>query len=744
MNDHLQPPSDLALEALTRSGSDAAWAELRARHVDAVAALARSRSPRRSAATAGTVFDELRERIGAPAPTDGDPLPPIRPRAIGLLTGGTYGPAWSPPTPSDPGVDAGQPDRAELVELATAFRRLPTAWQAVLWHRWIERAPAAELTAILGRPAAEVVALEQTARRGLTDSYAEVMLAAAPEASCAPVIPLLGAYRRGALPETQRRVVDHHLAADGCDACRSRLGTIDHLPGIVPAALVPGLVGVDVDRYRQLLGVGGLALGTAALATRRTDRGRRRASVGAVAAIVLALLAAALFVRAPFGDLDSELADLLDRMSTTTTTTPASTTTSPGSTGPVAEALPNRIELVFPGAPQGAVYVPGGRALNLGISLSAPGPVYAGATGTIDAAITNHDSQDASVRFLVRSSPGVSFDRLVRGIGSCVGELEGGARCSLSLPAGATAEMSLRFAVDAEVPDRLVVVPSIRSEVLDVPVEFVPGLLVGQIGRGDLRTGGATLGSCAPSSNCPNGRRDASSAELDLPADATVERALLVWEGDRPDASWADTVGLIPAGSPTAVSVSSGNVPPPSGALTTGAGVGTSETQSESGFRSVADVTDLVRDAGGGTYTVVRAPSTDDPGDGSWTLTVLTEANAGPLRLFVVVRPGQIVVPDMPLELDIPIAGSSPPVTPQRPVGLALQAATSGSGVSRVTVNATPIGDGDALAGVGEAGGTVTYDLVIASTENTLTLVATTSADALRLASIALAADIVP
>jgi hypothetical protein len=65
-----------------------------------------------------------------------------------------------------------------------------------------------------------------------------------------------------------------------------------------------------------------------------------------------------------------------------------------------------------------------------------------------------------------------------------------------------------------------------------------------------------------------------------------------------------------------------------------------------------------------------------------------------------------------------------------------------------VTVNATPVGDGDAFADpfadVGEAGGTVTYDLVIASTENTLSLVATTSADALRLASIALAADIVP
>ncbi len=150
-----------------------------------------------------------------------------------------------------------------------------------------------------------------------------------------------------------------------------------------------------------------------------------------------------------------------------------------------------------------------------------------------------------------------------------------------------------------------------------------------------------------------------------------------------------------------------------------------------------------MRSAGGGTYTVVRAPSADEPGDGSWTLTVITEADAGPSRLFVVVRPEQLVVANAPFRVDIPIGGSAPPTTPQRPVELVLQAATSGSGTSQITVNGTPVGGADAFASVGEAGGTVTYDFDIASTENTLSLVATTSADALRLASIGLAADIV-
>ena len=191
--------------------------------------------------------------------------------------------------------------------------------------------------------------------------------------------------------------------------------------------------------------------------------------------------------------------------------------------------------------------------------------------------------------------------------------------------------------------------------------------------------------------------------------------------------------------------MSAGDLAPPSGALTTGAGVDTSETPDASGFRSVADVTDLVRAGGGGTYTVVRAPSGDDAGDGSWTMTVITESNAGLPRLFVVVRPDRAVTADMPLSVDIPIGGSVTPQTPRRPLSLLLQAATRGTGTSEVTVNgeAIAIGDGNAVSTVGAAA-TVIYDLEIDSTEDVLSLVASTSADALRLVSIGLAADIVP
>ena len=379
MNDHLQLPSDLALEAQTRAGSAAAWTELRDRHVDAIEALARVRSSRRTREAVDDVFSRLFQDITtAEQRPDDRPDAPTRPRAIGLLTGGAYGPERTMPTAT--GVDAApnsdsatdgqvvdEPssgqlsarlDQQELVDVATAFGRLPTMWQAVLWHRWVERAPAAELTAILGRPAAEVMALEQTAHRGLVDACAEVRLADVPDPLCVPIIPLLGAHRRGALPDAQRRAVDAHLEGSGepstgCTSCSRHLEVIDRLPEVAPIAVAPGLVGVGLDRYREVIGAGALAIGAAALAARRSDRERRFARVGAVAAVVVALLAAAFFVRAPFGDLDSELADLIDRV--TTTTVPADPTPDPDGPGTEPEALANRIELVFPGAPQGAV-----------------------------------------------------------------------------------------------------------------------------------------------------------------------------------------------------------------------------------------------------------------------------------------------------------------------------------------------------------------------------------------------------
>ena len=234
---------------------------------------------------------------------------------------------------------------------------------------------------------------------------------------------------------------------------------------------------------------------------------------------------------------------------------------------------------------------------------------------------------------------------------------------------------------------------------------------------------------------------------LDLPARAVVERALLVWEGDRSDAAWADGVGLIPPGSSTAVTVTASNIAALSGVLATGSGVATSATQGATGFRSIADVTDLVDAGAGGTYTVVRPPSTDESGEGSWTLVVITAALPGdpsPRRLVVVIRPDQGIVANDSLQVDVPIGGSDQPDTEQRLVALILQAATTGSGASRVTTDGGVDGSDEALDDIGLAGGTVTYDQQMASTKDVLSLEASTTADELRLSSIGLSADIVP
>ncbi len=85
MTEHFQLPSDIALEEQTRTGSEAAWNELSDRHRDAIDALARSRANRGVQHSVDSVFEELRAGIVAPQQRpDGQPQPPIRPRAVAL------------------------------------------------------------------------------------------------------------------------------------------------------------------------------------------------------------------------------------------------------------------------------------------------------------------------------------------------------------------------------------------------------------------------------------------------------------------------------------------------------------------------------------------------------------------------------------------------------------------------------------------------------------------------------------
>ena len=134
-----------------------------------------------------------------------------------------------------------------------------------------------------------------------------------------------------------------------------------------------------------------------------------------------------------------------------------------------------------------------------------------------------------------------------------------------------------------------------------------------------------------------------------------------------------------------------------------------------------------------------------------------TEAPPGdptPRWLFVVIRPDQSIAPNDSLRVDVPIDGSVRPDAPLRLVSVTLQAATTGSGASQVILQEGAEQGGaaqeggvmaeDAFAEIGPAGGTVTYDQQIASTDDVLSLVASTTAEELRLSSIGLSADIDP
>jgi hypothetical protein len=411
--------------------------------------------------------------------------------------------------------------------------------------------------------------------------------------------------------------------------------------------------------------------------------------------VVVALLAAAFLIRRPFGDLDGDIADLLDR--TTTTTTPGTQTTVPVTSPPESpERLPNRIELVFAGVAQGIVYVPGGPAVQLGLELSTPAPVYRNGTATIDLVVNNPSDVGRPVRFAVRPSPGVSFDELAEGDATCVSVGETGASCSLELAPRGSRTVSLRLALDDTVSNRLLVVPSIRSRVLDLPVETVPGLALGVVGRGESVVIGAPLGS---------------SRQLVLPGDVEIDEAVLTW---RADAQVGDRPGEVRFTVP-------GRVAP----------VPLSEKPS--------DVTDLLRAAGAGTYTVDQAVGAG--GSGSWTLVVVTRRADSPRRLFVVVEPNRPPGADATVTADVPIKSAAPPGPPRfpvRPLVVTLTGPPSAPGAT-VTVNGS-------IAAPQESGVDApldAYDLDIDSNDDALLIEVSPTARPPRIAAIGVAIDIV-
>ncbi len=167
MSESAPLPSDRQLVDAARSGSSSAWGDLVARHRPAVLGVARELDRRSAQERTDDAFVRLRTELlrteeSNDLPTQEFGVRALRPRALALLTGGTY--SSVPPR-------AGTPEVAELAVMGLAFGRMSETWQTVLWHRLVELEPTASVAPLMGRTAAEVVALETAARRGLFEGF---------------------------------------------------------------------------------------------------------------------------------------------------------------------------------------------------------------------------------------------------------------------------------------------------------------------------------------------------------------------------------------------------------------------------------------------------------------------------------------------------------------------------------------------------------------------------------------------
>ncbi|MFV2198162.1 sigma-70 family RNA polymerase sigma factor [Nocardiopsis sp. LOL_012] len=114
----------------------------------------------------------------------------------------------------DPAVEG-----LERALIARAFRSLPERWQTVLWHTEIEGAKPSEAAPVLGMRANGVAALAYRAREGLRQAYLQMHLAEDVPEACRPTLGNLGAYVRGGLGRRDTGRVDDHL--DLCADCRA-------------------------------------------------------------------------------------------------------------------------------------------------------------------------------------------------------------------------------------------------------------------------------------------------------------------------------------------------------------------------------------------------------------------------------------------------------------------------------------------------------------------------------------------
>lgn len=695
MEQQPQLPSDGQLIVAARDGMNEAWNELVRRHGAALNGVAKARHRSRSKKLAQQTLDQLHASIvSGEAASDGQPAErAVRTRAIALLTGGMYGPG------AEIDVDAAGTDGSELQSLARAFSTLPEPWQTALWHRAVELQPAAEYAPLLGRTANEAAAVVQRAEAGLFEGFLLDQTGtqggdADPE--CAPIVPLLGGSLRTTLSAHQQRLVDDHVdnrpnddGEPGCAACRRRLKVNDEIPTLLPTAIVPGLTGMSVGRYRAAVGVRPQPAGTAAVVEKRLDRFRKFAFFGAFAALLLAFAAAVVLVRNPF-DSDTvpstsaspstiDATDPTTSVVTTQTTEPGaeSTTTTteialrPPITGPA-----NRIELVFADGERPIGFAPTPSDLTVGFS--SPAPIFAGGTGTIDVAIANEGDAQSVANFTIQVPRGVLFDGVISGAADCTDPVGDSAFCNVTIEARDTSTLALRFSLESSTVGRFILESQIAEEPLEVQIHAVSRLVHSSVDQGDIVMVGNTLMSCDETdavcldardgigdvvnrwdvatqfigANNTLGFENSSEATIEI-GGATIDRAYLFWSGDLNERQ----VSIPDDGSNAHVSMLVPNADVPIEIEADRVRLGDVDATQYFGF---AEVTDIVRAAGPGHYVVGNVQTVEVQGSyAGWSLVVVTNDVTMPRRQLIVTSPFAWFSPDDSYAATLPVPAAT-------------------------------------------------------------------------------------
>lgn len=693
-------PSDRQLVDAARSGHDAAWHELMERHEPSIRSVLpqRGRSGRRFVTQA---LDDFHGTLNEQAPAEGEEaIRAFRPRAIAAVTGGSYGPASVDPT-----VERISDDRQLL---ATAFGRLPEPWQTVLWHTYVERLTAAEVSPLVGRTVLEVTELLSTAERGLIDAYLlEYLEAGDFDEESAASIPLLNGYVRASLPAHEQRRVEAHLedgsAGDvdpatgirhhGADDSRRLIEVASSLPELLPPAIAPGITGMSVEAQRAALGTATRSFGTAAMSAERSDRVRRAVVVGSAIAVVLVLVGVAYLVRQPF-DNDDTTSTSTDNPSTTTQPDPS---TSTGTTVPsidpgVDPTVPSTTGLDLrppPSGPNNEIVLVVDDTLAVGFAptstavtatVSSPAPILASGTGTLDVTLTNAGTTPFDGGIELALPRGMSFDAVADGPATCVADEGEPLRCGAAVAPDASTTFSIRLGLESSVVGRLTVVGEAVSEPFEVQIDATRDVVHNSVGRGGVEIIGNTIMMCDESAaveleiSCADvmdgvgptvdrwdvpmvftgaapafGFSNGSSAVLDIADGARIVHAELFWSGDLEEAGRSSSEG--DQGVASFVSPTGDIVSVEAEDIVLG-------EEDATQYVGRADVTDLVAVGGAGEYLVGNIASVEVQGSyGAWALAVVTDDDISPRQYRVVTDPFDWVAPQEPYSyaVDMPV-----------------------------------------------------------------------------------------